>query len=386
MVDLFEPRLPEERLHSSFREIQGNPAFASVIPVIQSWSVGLVDRHREGDKFIKEFQSTFNSSMWELYINKLLIDLGYNVDFSHAAPDFCITTPQGYRFNVEAVISDRGQGAVDWRPLAEDSKKRGALKLLGKLKDKVDIFRGANGKKTPYASLEHVRDLPFVVAIAPFDSEHALMQNNELINLVLFGIGEPSHDINKFGRQAKVASLNKPSGAPVNVGIFTNDSFKEISAVIFSTLGTFSKAVVESGMDMIIRSTRYRVINKDDIRKDDTAWSLKDRYHTARNFDFVKTMRWDFGCQVAGADVRICHSKLYRETHPDGLHIYYNPYAETPLDPKIFYPAEITHNFYDTADNEPIQIHPDGALVSRQTFEPSLTWLEHLLRTNGFLG
>ncbi|GGN54168.1 hypothetical protein GCM10011349_29580 [Novosphingobium indicum] len=388
MIDLFEPRLPAARLHKSFRLILDDPACAAVMPVIQSWSAGLVERSREGDKFVKEFQSTFNSAMWELYLNKALTELGFTADFSLAVPDFCVTAPDGYRFNIEAVISDRGAGAAPASPASLDAfKNRCALKLIGKLKDKAELFRGSQGKKRAYGSLSHVRDVPFVVAIAPFDSDYSLLQNNELINLVLFGIGEPSHDPGSFGEQARVAEIHTRSGAPVEMGIFTNDSFREISAVIFSTVGTFGKAVVESGVNKIIRSNRYRCIEKSAVGYDAAAWALGDRYSISqKKLDYLKTRRWNFGREIAGSDIRICATALHAETHLDGLHIYYNPYAQCPLRPDVFQSGEITHNFYDTVKNEPAQFHPDGALVSRLLFEPDLQSLERLLRTDGFLG
>ncbi len=388
MTDLFEPRLPAARLNKSFRLILDDPACAAVMPVIQSWSVGLVERRREGDKFVKEFQSTFNSAMWELYLNKALTELGFTADFSLAVPDFCVTAPDGYRFNIEAVISDRGAGAAPASPASlEAFKNRCALKLIGKLKDKAELFGGSEGKKRPYGSLSHVRDVPFVVAIAPFDSDYSLLQNNELINLVLFGIGEPSHDPGSFGEQARIAEIHTPSGAPVEMGIFTNDSFREISAVIFSTVGTFGKAVVESSVNKIIRSNRYRCVEKSAVGYDAAAWALGDRYSVSqKKLDYLKTRRWNFGREIAGSDIRICATALHAETHLDGLHIYYNPYAQCPLRPDVFQSGEITHNFYDTVKNEPAQFHPDGALVSRLLFEPDLQSLEHLLRTDGFLG
>jgi hypothetical protein len=73
------------------------------------------------------------------------------------------------------------------------------------------------------------------------------MQNNEIINRVLFGLDSPNENTLLTGEQDRISSINKPSGAPVELGIFTNDSYKEVSAVFFSTTGTFGKAVVESG-------------------------------------------------------------------------------------------------------------------------------------------
>jgi hypothetical protein len=81
MLDLFTPRFREEKLHNHFRLISVDPDYAKVQPIIQNWATGLLDRRGESQKFINEFQTTFNSSMWELYLNRALIDLGCNVDF-----------------------------------------------------------------------------------------------------------------------------------------------------------------------------------------------------------------------------------------------------------------------------------------------------------------
>lgn len=386
MIDLFNPRIAETKLHLSFQAIRRDPAYAPVQSAIQSWAAGLLDRNREGDKFVKEFQSTFNSAMWELYLNKALAELRFEVDFSKATPDFCVTTEAGYLFNIEAVISDRtigGSGADNLGGL--DFKTRGALKLIGKLNDKVRLYRGVNGKKTPYSSLDHVREVPFVVAIAPFDSALSLTQNNELINLVLFGLGAPSHDAGNLGYQASISKLQKKVGIDIDVGIFTNDSFKEISAVMFSTTGTFGKAVIESGIDRLVRSCRYRITDRQDPRERNAAWSPGDSYLSLGPLGFLKRRRWEWGGDIIGMDVRICPSTAHRETHLDGLQVYYNPYAQHPLNPDIFGSGEIAHNFYDIASSQSRQDHPDGALVSRQVHEPSKLELARLLQSDGFL-
>ncbi len=384
-MDLFKPLMPEKKLHTSFRTVLDDSVYAPVAPIIQGWAEGLLGRKGEGQKFVKEFQSTFNSSMWEMYLNKALKDLNFSVDYSKSAPDFCVTTPEGYKFNVEAVISDRnGKAALTGISGSQDFKRRSALKLMGKLKDKVAIFRGGNGKKFPYSSLDHVRDVPFVVAIAPFDSDQSLMQNNELINLTLFGIDPPALPGEEFGRDGRVEKLKTTSGAEVDVGIFTNDSFKEISAVIFSTVGTFGKAVVESGIKRIIRSTHYREISKEILPVGDRSWNVGERRFAGMGLDFLVQSRFDLGSQIAGSDVHIRHSDLHRETHFDGLHIYYNPYAQIPFDPGIFFLEEITHNFYDIEEKTSIHYHSDGALVSRHLYDPTMTSLHFLLQAYGF--
>ncbi len=386
MLDLFTPRFPEEKLNDHFRLISADPDYTKVQPIIQNWATGLLNRRGESQKFIKEFQTTFNSSIWELYLNRALIDLKCSVDFSNSAPDFFVRGPGNYEFNIEAVVSDQPPTAKQRKTFdAQDFKTRGALKLAGKIRDKLDLFRGRNGKKHPYSSMSHVQGRPFVIAIAPFDSDLSLTQNNELINIVLFGLAPPVLDGPDYGKQGKITSLLKPSGAPVEIGIFTNDSFKEISAVFFSTVGTFGKAVVESKINRLVRATRYRVIDKHKIAPGSVLWQVGTHRFQLAALNYLLTQRRESEQQIGGADVLIQHSSFHRETHLDGLQVYFNPYAEVPFDPNFPWPAEIALNYYDVESGEHIQAHPDGALVSRQVYAITPTSIRLLLGRYGFL-
>ncbi len=385
MSELFKPRLPNEKLHPSFRRIRSDPSFGEVIPIIQDWATGLLDRKGESDKFIKEFQSTFNSSMWEIYLNRTLTEIGCSIDYSVSSPDFVVKTPQGYEFNVEAVISDQPLAqSQEATSFDQEFRVRSALKLIGKLRDKVELFRETGGKRHAYSSLKHVQGRPFVVAIAPFDSDFAFTQNNELINLVLFGSVPPVSDGTDFGGQDRVHSLRKASGATVDTGIFTNDSYREISAVIFSTVGTFGKAISESKIERLFRSTRYRTIGKDNAPAKQKLWRPGTQRLQVDTLNYLIVQRWDFGDHIAGSDVRIQHSSFHQESHLDGLHIYYNPFADVPFEAAEIWPEEVTHNYYDPESEQPIHHHPDGALVSRQTFEISPVFLFRLLESYGF--
>jgi len=366
-MNLFQIILPESRLHKSFKQIVNDPNCAPVRKVIQAWGAGLLDRYGEQKKFVTEFQTTFNSSFWELYLNKAFSELGFSVDYTKASPDFCVTTPDGYQFNVEAVIADRPHGSLpaDTSLNPNYSKSENTLKLAGKIRDKLDIFTGSKGKKFPYSTLEHVQGKPFVIAIAPFNSDHSLMQNNEIINRVLFGIDSP--DLST-GNQMKISSVSKPSGAPVEMGIFTNDSYKEISAVFFSTTGTYGKAVVESGVKKMVRATRYREMSREEFYTIEGGDNLGMNHHQMGPSNDLTTMRLDHGDRIFGSDMHLYESCMHRETHLDGLHVYYNPFATIPLNADIVHAGEVTHNFYDVEEGVSDHRHPDGALVSRQIF------------------
>jgi hypothetical protein len=397
-MDLFTPKFKDERLHPYFKSLITNEEFKPVQETLSIWAKGLLGRKKESNKFINEFQLSFNSSFWELYLNKAFLDMGFSIDYSKESPDFNLTHNSGRIVNIEAVTSNHkfNEKKEYYTKSAHkesiDSKKDNldfaTLKLLGKLKDKRDLFIGVEDKKTkkpkkfPYSKLEHVNGNPFVVAIAPFDSHYAYTQNNTLINRVLFGIEPPEIDENGQPIFKEISHITGKDGKNIEIGIFTNDSYKEISAVIFSTTGTFGKAVVQSNVkNTKVRSTRYR---ESDLGEFISTHGLDSFGTTERKlsetYDIISTREpyenkvpgFDSNFIVYGSDVHFCDLSEHQETHLDGLHIYYNPYADVPLDEDLFNAYEITQNYFDKSTREMIPIHNDNSLVSRQTYtEPN---------------
>lgn len=103
-MKLFDPVVAEEKMHPNLRAIlsTGN---GYNMDVLQDWARAFVDRD---GKFVEEFQTTFNSSFWELYLFAVLKKYGMSVDFSQARPDFCIPR---LGLNIEATIASNAQGA-----------------------------------------------------------------------------------------------------------------------------------------------------------------------------------------------------------------------------------------------------------------------------------
>src|SRR5712692_4386661 len=98
-MDLFTPVVSEGDQHPNFRSItKQNNRFN--LDVLNEWASGFQDRD---GKFVKEFQTTFDSSFWELYLFAVLKQYGLQADFSHASPDFCVSSNDG--LNIEAVVA-----------------------------------------------------------------------------------------------------------------------------------------------------------------------------------------------------------------------------------------------------------------------------------------
>jgi hypothetical protein len=107
-MDLFKPVVADNRLHHNFLATI-KPSELGVREVLSNWADGFVDRD---GKFPAEFQTTYNSSFWELYLFAVLKHLGIKVDFSHDAPDF---VAQGHPFAIEAAIASHAQDDVpEW--------------------------------------------------------------------------------------------------------------------------------------------------------------------------------------------------------------------------------------------------------------------------------
>lgn len=374
-MNLFTPLVNEERLHPLFKQIISEPVYRPTMAVINEWSTGLLGRKLEANKFIKEFQTTFNSSLWELYLNKAFIDFGFEIDYSKESPDFHLIHGSGRKVNVEAVTSNNRnneeqqyyncttiQNAL--KRSNEQFLNQSTLKLIGKIKDKHDLFLGRNGKKHPYSSLEHVKSNPFVIAIEPFDEHMSYVQNNMAINRVLYGFEPPRPD----GIQDKVSHIINSNGQRVDLGIFTNDSYENISAVIFSTTGMFGKAVVQSNLKGMVKATRYRQLSVDTFLKTESHQSLGQHHIRIGSEHDLFKLRFFDGINVCGSDTHLYSSSKHKESHLDGLHIYYNPYAKVPLDKDLFAAYEVTQNDYDIISECMICHHNDGSLVSRQTF------------------
>src|SRR2546421_7435896 len=107
-MDLFEPVVEKDKLHRHFLSTL-EPTAAGVRAVLSNWAEGFEDRD---GKFVREFQTTYNSTFWEFYLFAVLRQLGIKIDFSFDAPDFVSTNQP---IAVEAAIASHAiDDAVTW--------------------------------------------------------------------------------------------------------------------------------------------------------------------------------------------------------------------------------------------------------------------------------
>ena len=288
---------------------------------MQDWAKGFIDRD---NKFVHEFQTTFNSSFWELYLHAVLKHLGCSVDFSVAAPDFVVNTPT--EFCIEAVVASHAVGCIS----ASESHQEPILSDLNAM-NRQAIIRLANSFSTKfrkynltYSKLLHCQNKPFVLAIAPFDRPHFYLPCQRAIEAFLFNyyVDEETYlksnklELPLVGQDLK--SVSKDSGAEIEIGVFNDPEFSAISAVLFATAGSWGKV---------------RALASD-----------------ADACTFFKTVHYNpHSISPTVSFVKKCD---YHETILDGLRIYHNPHATFPLDVNLFSAPEVFQSYFDHDSGE----------------------------------
>jgi len=331
---LFKPQCDEAEWHPNFKKIyEEKLPFAR--KVIMDWADGFVDRD---NKFVKEFQTTFNSSFWELYLFAVFKRLGLEINMFYDRPDFLIEGESG--FTVEAVIANNAtNNTPEWDK--ENLEKVIQDWPLDKIIDNATL-RLANSfvsksKKylKSYKDLEHVSGKPFVIAMAPFDSPLTNQQRMQAIHRVLYGLDryitidwdEENRDILD---EIYMESIDKTNGSQVPLGYFTRPEYSHVSALIFSNTATFSKVRLLS----------------DDPRLTLVGYS---KYN-------------DYGTQPI-EDVKF--KGEYKEDLLDGLIIFHNPYADTPLNNKELHNSIIAHSTFEPGLGEIMSYTPHEFLFQR---------------------
>ncbi len=332
-MNLFTPIAKEEKLHPIFKLLL-QKQYQPEREVLNLWAKGFEDRD---GKFVYEFQTTFESSMWELYLNAFLNELGANTDFSHYAPDF--VTELDRSIILEATIAAPPQGGeapaghsqmfapTDFATFNQQS----AIRISNSLSSKIKKYR------TSYSKLEHVKDKPYVIGLASFDRPYSHYAVNRGIVAVLYGlyvdeettIATGSSELIKY----PVDAVFKNESVTIPLGLFTTTEYKDVSAVIYSSLATWGKirALADNPDSQTVYHTSHLPVG-DSI------------FPEMRN-----TIKAD-----------------YVENIADGLHILHNPFAEHPLDVSSFNHERVAQYFVNPETGIIDIVAPDDFLLLRQ--------------------
>lgn len=332
MMDLFTPVVPPEKFHPNFARIL-TTSRSEAKALLNSWADGFIDRD---GKFVQEFQTTFNSCYWELYLFAVFKHMRLAPDLTKHAPDFLLTglNPPSV---AEAVVASHAEGyAPEWDWDLQQPADLPELIRTATIRLSNSIVNKHRKYLAEYRELAHVKDKPFILCVAPFDQPGAYRQNLSAIRAVLYGIDQPlfledDEGNRTFVGESLLESVDKDTGSTVPVGLFRTHALKDVSAVMFSTTAGWGKVDALAQFDdatMIFAVQRY---NPDGPE----------------------------------ATVEVKQKANYRETLVDGLHVCLNPFAAHPFDPTPFQNAGASIDFYDPDASKLLPIAPERGLIQR---------------------
>ncbi|MCP3018184.1 glycosaminoglycan attachment site [Cupriavidus basilensis] len=300
-IDLFTPVVSPERQHPVYQMLM-HPPHAPERAVIARWAEGFQDRD---GKFVQEFQMTFESGFWELYLHAALKEWNLPVDMRHHAPDFLVGGDQP--FGMEATIAAPAQGGkpaygYSVGDIPHDFTQfniESTLRICNSFDGKVKRYRKY------YEGLPHMVDIPFVIAIASFDRPLAHFAALRPVRAAIYGV---YHDEAMTPKDAKDVVSYNVSAAPksetvnIDLGLFCDDTYADVSAVIYSSLVTWGK----------LRA----------LADNPTAHQLFTTFHPNRD----------------SIEAKVRHTKRadYSEHLMDGLCVLHNPFAKRPLPKSMF--------------------------------------------------
>ena len=307
MIDLFKQLdLPKEKLHQKF-VLLSKPMLTAERNILASWAEGFVDRD---NKIVRQFQTTFHSTFWELYLHKFFRDLDFTIDYSYERPDFIVTLPE--KIYIEAVVANiKESGRKETTRNQDDFLDNLVPPHLQLDFDELRteaIIRYSNAiqakvakMKAEYSTLSWVNiNAPFIIAVASYSQVNYGREYYYPMFALLYGMFyDPTSK--EYYRREEI--LKPGSNAPVNVSLFDDPAMKDVSAIIFSCTVTIGK-LTSLSKSLGNESTQTVLI----IREE---------------YDFPNYMLQDV-------------SEESQELHSDGLFVFHNPNARIKLSPDIF--------------------------------------------------
>ncbi|MCS3430252.1 glycosaminoglycan attachment site [Klebsiella sp. BIGb0407] len=299
-MNLFTDVVDLDKQHPIYKLIKEEEYWAER-DVLSEWARDFQDRD---NKFVKEFQTTFEPCLWELYLHAYMKELGHVSDFSFDAPDFVMV--KEHEFCIEATIALPAAGGQPAHSFDSNAKpgdfnefnSQAAIRLTNSFMSKVRKLRDR------YSKLEHCKNKPFVIAIASFDRPFSHFAASRPIFAAMYGL---YHDEEAtIATNAKeVISYNvntaiKNENTEIDMGLFCTPEFSDVSAVIYSSLATWGKlrALADNPSAPIVFQT----------------------FTPAEDSIFPK--------------VNTAQKNEYREHLLDGLYVLHNSFATHPLPPE----------------------------------------------------
>lgn len=239
----------DDELHPKYKNLL-NPEFKNHRDIIQGWVEGFVDRD---NKIVKEFQTTYHSSLWEFYLYALFKELGFelNQESEKNRPDFIITKP--FEMYVEAVISNiKETGIPESKRSMEDImsmfippyEQKDFYKNLDEaiIRQSKSIMKKKDKYKKNYSKCKLVHnDKPYIIALSSYDQ---INYGREYIYPMMALLYGKYYNAEKEIYEMKKSVTKQETNSNIPIGIFNNEEYSNVSAIIY--IGTLSIGKITS--------------------------------------------------------------------------------------------------------------------------------------------
>lgn len=297
--------------------------------VISQWAEGFLDRD---GKFIQEFQLTFESGFWELYLHAVLKTLGMQMDMTISSPDFVITAPS--RMSLEATIAAPaiggkpayGYNLKDMPKDFTDFNIQSTLRICNSFDSKFRRYQNH------YSLNSSIKSNPYVIGIGAFDRPLSHFSAGRSILAAIYGLyydEAATHPDASAVVSYNVSAAPKSAHVNVPVGLFCDDTYADVSAVLYSSLATWGK----------LRA----------LSDNPSGLHVFNTFHTNESglLPIVKT-----------------HSKSeYQEDLLDGLYVLHNPFAKNPLPVGTFSHSRVKEIYVSSTGELEVKAPKDFLLV-----------------------
>lgn len=314
--DLFQDLSNEEKQHPYFKLLKSNIALSSALEAIKEVSYHYKDI--DGN-FIDQFQSEngFDSRVWELFLFCFFREQFFSFKRNFNAPDYMVD-----KFNQEIAV----EAVIVSRKTEIGSELKSSEEIQKKLNNETPLLFGNalfDKMKKKYWEKEHVKDKPFVIAIADFHDTMSMTWTCNALLDYLYGY-RYEHSFNEKGelivKPVKIGDYTKPNGTKIPSGFFFQPDSENVSAIIFSSCGTLSKfnrmgkqAGLGSEIPTLIRVGTF--------------------YNHEPNADKPNFITY----QV---------NEDSNETWSEGTVVFHNPNAKIPLNP-AFFDDRVAQSFFE---------------------------------------
>lgn len=317
-INLFQPVVPEDKQHVSYRDLATMDAFLSARKMINELMPHFVD---VDGNFVREFQTRgFDARLWELYLHAYLLEERLFVEREHPSPDFLVRK-YGHSVGIEAVIVGRKE---EYSPKVylEEPPPLSQEEIESKNLNEIPIRFGSSlytKLQKRYWELPHLRGIPLVFAIADFHDDRSMLWTSAGLMHYLYGLRHT------FAYDTKGNLVVTPHRIDAHrlgekvipSGFFLQPDADHVSAVLFSASGTISK------FNRIGRQAGFKHPNVTMLR----VGMCHDH------------------------DPNACVPKLFRyevderssETWSEGMSIFHNPHARYPV-PRELFPSIAHHD------------------------------------------